>query len=362
MAARSGSRAFGDAFRRPDDDVAAAAPGPRPGALKQGLTARRLLPPRRASYDAAMADQLNLFGEWERVPDPAPAAATAPVAEAPPPDVSPRQAALFSGPHLGEAAVAAALEALDPAGLRAAAARVAEEFPSYAGLRRWPAWADALGALLARDAGALCDAAQAFAGWPGMAPDLVAILRAALLREAFARLGPTGTTPDGAPAASLLRLAGRPDLAVAALEAALREDATDATTHVELAIVCGLLGRADRALAAWRDALILDPDAVSDDDLGDTRLGELLDDAETLELPGAARAWVPALAAIAHLVAVPSWAAEAPEDAAPARRVVALLAQLRQARTERAPDAAVVALKRQILGIAPGLRERLRAW
>jgi tetratricopeptide (TPR) repeat protein len=307
-----------------------------------------------------VAEQLDIFGHWTRVRPEAPAAEATPAAVEAPPPVPARQTQLFEGVHLGHAAMLRALVALAPSALRAAAARVAADFPDYAPAVRWPDWAERLERLLALDAARLSDAALAPVRWEALPPDAAHALRNALLLEAFARLGPTGTTPDGAPAASLLRHAGRPDLAAEALEAALRHDPDDATAHVELALACTAIGRRERALGAWRDALLVDPDAVADDELGDTPFAELLDDAEALGLPGAARGWIPALAALRRIVSLPAWAETCAADAPPPRRAAALVAQLGRARRERAADAVVIDLKRRLGALAPGLRERVR--
>ncbi len=312
-----------------------------------------------------MADQLTLFGLWEAVSDPEPAE---PPVEAPvvsPVVDDPLQTDLFSGSHVGFNQALTALGSLDADALRAAADAFGRRYPEHEAPPRWRAWASTLASKLAGEPSALADLAvgDLTVRFEGIGRAMADVLRPAVCRRAAERLievgGPGARTSDGRPAARLLVMAGDPTAAVRALERAVAAGDESAAVRVELARALGAVGRLEAALHCWRDALLLDPASADETELATTRLVEALDEAAELELPGDARAWVPALADLLHLATMPIRAADQSFEDQPGR-LAGLLARYRAARAAGAPDALLLALKREMIVLAPSLRERVR--
>ncbi len=318
-----------------------------------------------------MGHQLGLFDGCEG-PAPAPTPAVEPP-EPPLPDLGadPGQTDLFAGPYRERHEAELACERLDAVALRAAHASARRRYPTWAPARDWSAWADSLEQLAdvsgfdaqAERALALADGAAAARVFPGMPRALVAtVRREALARAARAAVAARGAAAraTGRPAGALLLAADPPEEATAALEAAAAAAPADAEFRFLLGTSYWRSGRATEALAAWRDACLLDPASVDERDLP-AAATDLLDLAADLDdLPGDPAAWLPVFADLTGAAPLPGWAVEAPDDAPPARRFAALLRAYRDAQARSEGDEARSALKRAMLRLAPPLRERIR--
>lgn len=336
-----------------------------------------------------MAEQMTLFGIWERVeelePEPVAAEPLALPAEPPPVPVLPGQTDLLTGLHAERRRMELALQALDPGELRAAWQQAHDRYPGAREADDWPRWADGLEHQLGMAAAPLSGTAQASrarelfdpetAGqrFPRLAPPLLVDLRRTLLRRAHdalvAEQGPAARLDDGRAAGVLLLEAGDAAGAVRSLHAALEGGRRDARTMADLATALARSGRMEMALVAWRDALLQDPAVVEEAELQGTPLYDLLDEIEELELPGPPLAWLPALADLAGIVRLPArltgrkrggeGSGKEDGETAPARTFAVLVCRLRQTPRDGAHAAERAGIKREMLRKVPGLRGRV---
>lgn len=317
-----------------------------------------------------MAQQLDLFGNWVEVADSTPPVAVA-VVPAPVEVIAPLpgQIGLLDGPHLGSLAAQEALLALDPPGLLQVAERTAERYPELRAVHLWRAWATRLAEFLALPPRALADWLAPLRRRPGAPPfdglkpmawrNLVGALALQAARAVLAAEGGAARMPDGEPAAHWLAMGGALAEAAAVLEAAVAEDPTDAGLQVAWARTLSAVGRLDEASLAWRDALLIDPSQVDDAELVETELAPALDAVDEAELPGDARAWVPALVDLQGRLPLPWWTEHAADSGLAGDFCRALLA-LRRAQREAEPPANVLEHKRRLLALAPSLGALIR--
>lgn len=312
-----------------------------------------------------MGDQLALFdvlgpAASVSVPPPEPQAVVA--------ADDPRQTDLFGGPYRERHDAEQACWRLDGAALREAYASAARSYPQWVTARAWPEWADGLDWLAPSDpderaARALSldrEGAERFAEMP--AAWLAIVRREALTRAARAILEARGPAAYvlGRPAGWLLLVAGLHDDAARVLGNAVEAAPFDARVHACLGLAHARAGRPDDALAAWRDACLLDPQSLDERDLSPAAT-DLLDLAADLEdLPGDPSEWLPALADLTGAAMLPPWASGTPPDASPARRFAALLRTYRDAQAAHASESRRRELKRAMLALAPATRELVR--
>ncbi len=324
-----------------------------------------------------MPQQLTLFNLWEDVPEPKPAPAPPPPPEPLPVPVLRGQQALFGGSHVGETAVDAALGALDPKALRAAEARTRRDYPTYAPARQWPTWANSLetlgkGAARSRlkKIDALGDPVTLDALFPDMRPDrlamLVGTLQVAAIRGVLVAEGPAAKDRAGIPLADDLRRQGHVAEALALAAKALETDVGDVQLWLCAARCHVALHHDEPARNAWLGAALVQPRVVAQAADLPPELADLIEDADEAELPGKPADWLAALADLSGLWRLPPPEATPPCAAklaeAPGLRFAKHLAALRAIRRQgSAVDAAAVrAVKAALLGIAPGLKERIR--
>lgn len=332
------------------------------------VTRRRALGRRTDSrYEAVVGLQLALFDGVDCAP-PTPVPEPVEIAPAPVVEVVPGQTDLFGGPYRERHEAELACERLDGAALRAAHASARRSYPTWEPAWRWPRWADGLDALEAADldlrvARALAlerDAADRFPGMPSA--QLAMVRREALTRAACAALqarGPAARVAGRLPGELLLE-AGRVEQARAALQAAAEIVPRDGAVRAVLGWACFRAGGVDEAVAAWRDACLLDPVSLDERDLPPV-VTDLLDLAGDLEdLVGGPRDWLPVLADLTGAAPLPPWAAPAPREATAARRCAALLRAYRDEQASGASPEQRRALKREMIALAPALREHVR--
>lgn len=328
-----------------------------------------------------MAEQLTFDGVWERVRAEAGAPEPLVVVE-PPLPASPRQTGLFDGPLSVRTAMERACAKLDAAGVRAAWRAATAEQPAWAKVSAaaWPAWAEAIEALVGRGAGggrgeagtltaeeqarramALLDDQVAAARLHGMALGLRREVRAAALARAALRLvderGPGARLDDGRPAATLLVRAGRPEEALPHLERAAQASPDDPVALAALAEAAWAAGHAEAAIVTWRDACLIGPEAIDETSLAAPVLAALIEQAADLELDEPLAAWIPVLADLQGVLPLGGVPIAAAKDAPPARRAAAHLSAWRRLRATGAiDDTARIAARRDLVRIAPRLR------
>lgn len=81
---------------------------------------------------------------------------------------------------------------------------------------------------------------------------------------------------------------------------------------------------------------------------------------EDLDLPGDVRGWLPALAELLGSIPLADCRIPDSEASAPSRRAATLLAAYRQRQAEGMAEAERMRRKRELLQLAPGLKEHLR--
>ena len=312
-----------------------------------------------------MGLQLALFDGCESVP---PTPVPAPVAPAQAIEAAPGQADLFGGPYRERHEATLACERLDGAALRAAHASVLQSYPAWEPAWAWPRWADGLDFLDAADLDERATRALALERdvadrFPGMPPACLAVVRREALartaRAALAARGPAARV-GGHLAGALLLAAGLAEHARSALQAAAGAVPQDAAVRYLLGWACFRAGAADEAIAAWRDACLLDPGSLDERDLPPV-VTDLLDLAADLEdLAGDPREWLPVLADLTGVAPLPRWAAAATRAATAGRRFAALLRSYRDQQSGAALAEARRDLKREMIASAPALREYVR--
>ena len=211
------------------------------------------------------------------------------------------------------------------------------------------------------------DAARA--RFPEMSAAQLSRLRAAALRRSAERLVSlaamaTPTAPPQRPSAGyLLMLAGVPAEAVTVLalqSPALPAGPARARQLGYLGEALWRCGRGAEALRAYRDAFLEDALAVDEKELSYGPIQDLIDSCQELELPGEARPWLPVVADLRGTISLRGVMLEPLAEDSAARRATLLLAAYRQRQTEGLPDAERIQRKRQLLQLAPALKELLR--
>ena len=328
-----------------------------------------------------MPDQLNFFGQWERMEDPPPAPEL-PAPELPPVPIDPRQTSLFDGPHRPRLEMELACEGLDAAGVRAAWRAAVTRLPDWQPASLWPRWAEDLERLVGTEVEPLPAPEQVARArvlvassrddgphrtdgglFEGMSASLRERLATAAMLRAVSRLteieGPSARLPDGSIAAALLIGIGSPEAAVGALFAATGSEPTNGRLRALLAEALTLAGRRNEALVECRDACLHDPLALEGLEPSCPAVLDLLDTAGELDLPDPAGAWLPVLADLEGKLLLPAWATPAPAGACRARVIAACLADYRvQQREVNEPGR--IAAKREILRLEPKLKELVR--
>lgn len=281
---------------------------------------------------------------------------------------------IFGGPHRERKLAERAVVALDAAGIREAAWAARRAFPTWAEVADWLVWADSVEWLLGalddtlgvrgasdRALSLLADeSARVF--FPRLPPVLLGSVRGEAAARAcdalLAEEGPMARLGDGLAAGTLPLRAGNAARAAEPLRRAVEAGLVDGATRAALGEALRELGEAALALGTWCDALLRDPASVDGVRLPGV-LGELLDRLEELELRGDTRAWVPIVADLEGLLALPGWLID---DApfGPAGAFAAELAIFRHKRKAGIPRESLFAHKRVMLELAPALREWVR--
>lgn len=316
-----------------------------------------------------MPEQLALFGPSVQVVFEAP-----PEPEAPPPPplppVDPRQCSILEGPlgHIG--ALQCALLQLDVAAARADWERAAFAYPQWARGESWPSSIDELEAVLqlaaSERAGRLIAQREAAAGcFPGLGPELRRELLDLLLLRTSADLlaadGGRALLPDGRAAGFLCLLAGNMQQAQAALAARIALYPRDGRSRGYHAEALARTGRLREALEAFRDAFLVEPQRVDEAWISCEPVGELLDLADELDLPGDPRTWIAVLGDLTGVWPLASARVELSGVSEPWQRVAdALLRFRREQRTGQPGEAERIAIKRVLLRDALQLRDLLR--
>jgi hypothetical protein len=157
-----------------------------------------------------------------------------------------------------------------------------------------------------------------------------------------------------------LLAAGRVEQARAALQAAADAVPHDAAVRGLLGWACFRAGAVDEAVAAWRDACLLDPGSLDERELPPV-VTDLLDLAADLEdLAGGPREWLPVLADLTGAAPLRPWAVPAPREATAGRRFAALLRAYRDKQVSGVSPEDRRELKREMIALAPALREHVR--
>jgi len=325
-----------------------------------------------------MAEQLSIFGLWERVVAPPEEEPPPPPPPPPPAPVDPRQVDLLTGAQPLRAVLEEACVALDAPAVRLAREALFSRFLGQDWAGRALDWADAIEWLVGRagetlDAQAQVERALALEGadaelrFPEAAKWLLVEVRRAALGRAVERLvaeqGPGARLDDGRPAGVLLLLAGDAERAHPVLTAAcaeLREQ--DARWLGYLGEAAWRSGQHHGALAAYCHACLVDPTAIDEALLTCAPVLDLVDLGVDLELEAPVLAYVPVLADLQAVLMLDDLALATPPGAAAPRRLAALLRAYRSARAAGTLDeAGRLAVKRELLRLAPvGLKELLR--
>lgn len=324
-----------------------------------------------------MAEQLSIFGLWERVqpevikePPPPPLRAPAPI--------DPRQVNLLSGPQPLRASLEDACLALDPSAVRRAHEELFRRFLGQGWAARAPEWAQSIEWLVGKggevpsveEQGAR---AQALLGEDGAArlPEapgyLLEGLRSAAVRRAVERLvaerGVTARLPDGRPAGYLLLLAGDARGARSSLEQACAAvDLADARWLGYLGEAAWRCGDVHAALEAYALACLVDPLAVDSESITCRPVLDLIDLGDDLELDPPVLGYVPVLADLHGTHPLDDRAIDLRLEPTTARKLAGLLRRYRARRSAGTLDeAARIEAKREMLRLAPaGLRELFR--
>lgn len=182
-------------------------------------------------------------------------------------------------------------------------------------------------------------------------------------RRAAARLcqwqGPDARLNDGRPAGYLLLVAGLADEAEIMLAGAAGAAPTDGKVLSCLAEALWRAGKHDAGIRAFSHAALVDFSGIDDDDVETVPIQKLLVEADDLALPGDARAWIPTLADLSGIAPLPVEALSERESPVAAKRCAALLFLYHRERATGAPEHALLALKREMLRVAPTLAERV---
>jgi hypothetical protein len=329
-------------------------------------------------YHQAMAEQLSIFGHWERVV-PAVQEEAPPPPPPPPVPIDPRQVDLLSGPQPLRAALEEACLALDAAEVRRAHQELFSRFLGQGWAARALEWADTIEWLVGRgaevpgvDEQVARARALAEAGGAARLPEAPGYLldgvRLAALRRAVGRLvaerGAAASLPDGRPAAYLLLAAGDADGAHSALEAACATVASvDARWLGYFGEAAWRRGQAHQALELYCRACLEDPLAVDQEQLTCQPVLDLVDLGEDLELEVPVLAFVPVLADLRGLLLLDDRALQPWPSPTLAQRLCGLLRRYRIRRAAGSLDeGARIEAKRELMRVAPrGLRELLRA-
>ena len=280
---------------------------------------------------------------------------------------------LFGGPAHEQRLMEWALETLDAAALRAAHAEVTRRFPRWKPAAVWPTWADGLEwlsgsgspglpRLLADRALDLVADDTGLRLFPMAGVGLLSRVRIAAASRACAALlereGPTARLRDGRAAGTLPLRAGDPQGAIEPLRRALQAHVDEGPTRAALAEALTAAGRADEALVVWRDALLRASADIHEGQLP-AALGELLDAVEETELRGERIRWLPILADLCGLLPLPVHVETDPAFG-PAGAFAVELCAFRRHRAGGGSREELLAHKRRMLDLAPGLREFVR--
>jgi tetratricopeptide (TPR) repeat protein len=318
-----------------------------------------------------MPEQLSFFDLPEHVVFEAlaePEDPAAPVSWVP---TDPRQCSIFDGPLSQVIALQTHCSQLDVAAARAQWALLSSRFPDWTRAERWPEWIDALEALLELapiEARAERLAAEAVSGGsllPGLPAelrrDILDALRVRTATDLLATRGALAEFSEGKPAAHLFLLAGRLDRALEALAMRISERPRDARSRGYYAEALWRSGRQYEALGHYRDAYLVDPEAVDEAATSCTSIHDLLDEAAELELPGNPATWVGLLGELRS-----SWP-QTPPSVTPANGTAAwqvasdaLLRFRVQQRAGHATEHERMTCKRALLRCAPQLGELVR--
>ncbi len=330
-----------------------------------------------------MTAQLTLFGTWDAIPTKPLVAEQTPMArseerpEQRPTVPDPRQCSLFDGPQSIRHEAHQCCLQLDAVGLRQSWRTATELYPSWPGSQSWLAWSNGIEQLLGNptEGSAQEQAVRALSLWEGtsvlrfpeMSTALLGQLGAAALCRAASRLlaeeGMISQLPDGRPAGYLFLLARRSEEAVAALQS----QANAWTDKKGRGLLLGYLGeslyrchRSQEALVAYRDAYCEDPLSVDETELTCRPIMDLLDTCAELDLPDDSRGWLPALADLLGVIPLAGCRIPSTDGASAAQTCLVLLAAYRRKQSEGMDDAERIRRKREILKLAPGLKEPLR--
>jgi tetratricopeptide (TPR) repeat protein len=283
----------------------------------------------------------------------------------------PRQCSIFDGPLSQVVALQTHCLQLDVAAARDQWTLLSSRFPDWARAERWPEWIDALEALLElapiedRAERLAADAVSDSSLLPGLPAELRCdILDAVRVRTAtdlLATQGALAEFSDGKPAAYLFLLAGRLDRAIEALAMRVAERPRDGRSRGYYAEALWRSGRPYEALGHYRDAYLVDPEAVDEANTSCASIHDLLDEATELELPGNPATWVGLLGELrsAWPQTLPS---VTPENGTAAWQLAsaALLHFRGQQRAGHASEHERMTCKRALLRGAPQLGELVR--
>jgi hypothetical protein len=303
--------------------------------------------------------------------------------------VDPRQAWLFDGPHSLRQQAERACDELDAPGLRKAQRLARERYPAWPGARPWNLWADGIDHLLGHEQGqkeglaplGAAELARRALSLSGMQarrhfPEMsagrlhrvrsLALCRAAAQiladEEAASRL----LAEEGWPVGYLHLVAGVPEQAVLSLRLQGQKLRPGRPGQGRL---LGYLGealwrceRTGEALLAYRDAYLCDPFSVDEKEMTCRPAMDLLDACADLDLPGDARGWLPVVGDLLGQVPLsgcPLLLSYAGAATSLAQRGAALLFAYRRSKAE-GEEAERLERKRELLKLAPGLKELLR--
>jgi tetratricopeptide (TPR) repeat protein len=318
-----------------------------------------------------MPEQLSLFGPSEHVlfePIPEP---EAPLPVSPWVPIDPRQCSIFDGPLSHVIALQTACVQLDVPAARAHWGRVASRFPDWAQGEHWPRWIDELerllqpGASVARTERLVAERTEGsslFAGLPGeLRRELVDELLVRTASELLDAQGARAELPDGKPAGYLCLLAGRLDRALEALTKRIAQYPRDGRSRGYRAEVLWRSGQQREAIEQFRDAYLIDPEAVDEAWISCEAVHELLDQAAELELPGNPAAWVGPLGEMQGVWPQTPASVERPIGTAAWQMAADILLRFRQQqRAGLLSEAERIGFKRALLRCAPQLRDLVR--
>lgn len=119
-------------------------------------------------------------------------------------------------------------------------------------------------------------------------------------------------------------------------------------------------GRASEAVVAYRNAYLEEPLAVDEKEMTCRPVLELLDACADLELSGDPRGWLPVLGDLLGRIRLQPDCIPASQGANAAGVAAALLAAYRQRQVAGLDEAERIARKRELLRLAPALKEHVR--